>query len=234
VDTLQIQFSGYGSTSQVVARTLERAKIKTPLETWSDETVEQIVTAFTDEKFPTVIALNKIDHPDADKVSPSRKDHQSNMRLRKSLQNIAKIAKSHPAESLVLTSAVSELFLRKLAKQGYVRYAEGTDAVDTRADLVADGDPDGGGLKPMDDKLAGRLEKLRDLVLFRFASTGVAEVLRRAAALLGLVPVFPVRSVQGLGVPAGAAAAAGGTEKKVFRDCVLVKRCVGRIPSKRG
>jgi ribosome-binding ATPase len=119
----------------------------------------------------------------------------------------------------VLTSAVSELFLRRLAKQGYVRYAEGTDAVDTRADLVADGDPDGGGLKPMDDKLAARLEKLRDLVLFRFASTGVAEVLKRAAALLGLVPVFPVRSVQGLGV-------AGTTEKKVFRDCILVKRYV--------
>lgn len=28
----------------------------------------KIVQAFTDEKFPTVIALNKIDHADADKV----------------------------------------------------------------------------------------------------------------------------------------------------------------------
>jgi ribosome-binding ATPase len=52
----------------VVARTLERAQIKTPLETWTNETVEKIVAAFTEEKFPTVIALNKIDHPDADKV----------------------------------------------------------------------------------------------------------------------------------------------------------------------
>jgi hypothetical protein len=125
---------------------------------------------------------------------------------------------------------VSEVFLRRLAKQGYVRYAEGTDAVETRADLIDLGEPDGGGLKPMDDKLAARLEKLRDLVLFRFASTGVAEVLKRAAALLGLVPVFPVRSVQGLGAPqaaaglGGPAPAAGGAEKKLFRDCVLVKR----------
>jgi ribosome-binding ATPase YchF (GTP1/OBG family) len=168
----------------------------------------------------------------------------TNRRVEKGLksrpQNIAKIAKSHPAESLVLTSAISEIFLRRLAKQGYVRYAEGTDAVDTRADLVADGDPTGGGLKPMDDKLAGRLEKLRDLVLFRFASTGVAEVLRRAAALLGLVPVFPVRSVQGLGPPVGAGAAGaatgtggGGAEKKLFRDCVLVKRYVVQIASER-
>jgi ribosome-binding ATPase YchF (GTP1/OBG family) len=189
-----------------VARSLERAKIKEPLETWSNETIETVVSAFTDEKFPTVIALNKIDHADADK-------------------NIAKIAKTQPPESLVLTSAVSELFLRRLAKQGFIRYAEGTDAVDTHADLVADGDPTGGGLRPMDDKLAGRLEKLRDLVLFRFGSTGAAEVLKRAAGLLGLVPVFPVRSVHGLGASSADGAAAGGAEKKkVFRDCVLVKR----------
>jgi ribosome-binding ATPase len=38
------------------------------LQDWSDETVEKVVNTFTDEKFPTVIALNKIDHPDSDKV----------------------------------------------------------------------------------------------------------------------------------------------------------------------
>jgi ribosome-binding ATPase YchF (GTP1/OBG family) len=43
--------------------------LKEPLQDWSHETIEKVVNAFTDEKFPTVIALNKIDHPDADKVS---------------------------------------------------------------------------------------------------------------------------------------------------------------------
>ena len=42
--------------------------MKEPLQNWSDETIGKVVNAFTDEKFPTVIALNKIDHPDADKV----------------------------------------------------------------------------------------------------------------------------------------------------------------------
>ena len=69
VDTLQNQFSGYGSTSQVVARCLDRLALKEPLEAWSDSTIERVVNAFIDEKFPTVIALNKIDHPDADKVA---------------------------------------------------------------------------------------------------------------------------------------------------------------------
>lgn len=109
-------------------------QLKEPLEDWSDETVEKVVNAFVDEKFPTVIALNKIDHPDADK-------------------NVAKIAKLNDPKTLVLCSAISEVFLRRLAKQGFVRYQEGSEFVDTREDLIADGDPDGGGLKEMDEKL---------------------------------------------------------------------------------
>lgn len=68
IDTLQKQFAGYGSTQQTVSRFMDKLAIKQPLEEWSDETVEAVVNAFIDEKFPTVFALNKIDHPDADKV----------------------------------------------------------------------------------------------------------------------------------------------------------------------
>src|SRR6201999_4154097 len=179
VETLQNQFSGYGSTSKVVAKCLDRSGIKEPLEKWSDETIEKVVNAFTDEKFPTVIALNKIDHADADK-------------------NISKIAKMQDPNSIVLCSAISEVFLRRLAKQGFIRYTEGSEFVDTRDDLIADGDPDGGGLKEMDEKLRNRLENLKDMVLYRFGSTGVVQVLSRAAELLGLVAVFPVRNINSI------------------------------------
>ncbi|KAL2357189.1 GTP-binding protein [Cryomyces antarcticus] len=176
VETLQNQFSGYGSTSQVE-----------PLQDWSDETIEKVVNAFTDEKFPTVIALNKIDHVDADK-------------------NIAKIAKSHDPKSLVLCSAISEVFLRRLAKQGFIKYTEGSEFVDTRDDLIDAGDPEGGGLKEMDEKLKNRIENLKDLVL------------SRAAELLGLVPVFPVRNINTF------SSGTAGSNAAVFRDCVLVKK----------
>ncbi len=198
VETLQGQFSGYGSTAQVVARTLDKLGLKEPLENWSDETIDKVVNAFTDEKFPTVIALNKIDHADAD-------------------TNISKIAKTHDAKSIVLCSAISEVFLRKLAKQGFIKYVEGSEYVDTRDDLIAAGDPDGGGLKEMDEKLKNRIENLKDMVLYRFGSTGVVQVLSRAAELLGLVPIFPVRSVSTF------SSGASGTNA-VFRDCVLVKK----------
>lgn len=198
VETLQNQFSGYGSTSTVVARCLDRLALKQPLQDWTDETVERVVNAFTDEKFPTVIALNKIDHPDADK-------------------NIAKIAKMQDPKSIVLCSAVSEVFLRKLAKQGFIKYTEGSEFVDTREDLIEQGDPDGGGLKPLDDKLSTRIENLKDMVLYRFGSTGVVQVLSRAAELLGLVPVFTVRNIHNYTSGSASSTAA-------FRDCVLVKK----------
>ena len=198
VETLQGQFSGYGSTTNVVVRALDKLALKEPLEAWSNETIDHVVQAFTDEKFPTVIALNKIDHPDADK-------------------NIAKIAKMQDANKIVLCSAISEIFLRKMAKQGYVRYTEGSEFVDTREDLIADGDPDGGGLKELDEKNKTRVENLKDMVLYRFGSTGVVQVLSRAADVLGLVPVFPVRNVTTFG--------SGTNESRaVFRDCVLVKK----------
>ncbi|MCJ1320524.1 hypothetical protein MMC15_005864 [Xylographa vitiligo] len=203
VETLQGQLSGYGSTPKTIAATLDSIPLRTPLETWDTPTISNLVSAFVTTRFPTVLALNKIDHPDADK-------------------NIAKIAKAQPADSLVLCSAISEVFLRKLAKQGFVKYVEGSDLVDTRDDLVELGDPGGGGLKELDDKLKTRIENLRDMVLFRFGSTGVVQVLSRAANLLGLVPVFPVRNIHSFG--AGGVGSAEGGSGPVFRDCVLVKR----------
>jgi ribosome-binding ATPase YchF (GTP1/OBG family) len=207
VETLQGQFSGYGSTSTVVARTLDRLALKQPLQDWDNATIEKVVNGFVDEKFPTVIALNKIDHPDADK-------------------NVSKIAKQEPAERIVLCSAISEVFLRRLVKQDYVRYVPGSEFVDTREDLVENGEADGGGLKDMDEKLKQRIENLKDMVLYRFGSTGVNQVLTRASEVLGLVPVFPVRNIGTFG-GGEAGAGHGGTEHQksaVFRDCVLIKK----------
>ena len=120
-------------------------------------------------------------------------------------------------KSIVLCSAISEVFLRKLAKQGFIKYVEGSEFVDTREDLIADGHPDGGGLKELDEKLKTRIENLKDMVLYRFGSTGVVQVLSRAAELLGLVPVFPVRNVSSF-------SSGSSGSNAVFRDCVLVKK----------
>lgn len=207
VETLQAQFSGYGSNASVVARTLDRMGLKEPLEHWTEETVDQVVSAFIDEKFPTVIALNKIDDSDA-------------------YTNLMKITKQQDPNMVVACSAKAELFLRKMAKQGYIRYTEGTEFVDTREDLIADGDPDGGGLKELDEKNKNTIEEYRDMILFRYGSTGIVQVLSKAAEVLGLVPVFPVRNVSTF--------SSGSDAKVVFRDCVLVNKnlTVGEVGRK--
>lgn len=56
-------------------------------------------------------------------------------------------------------------------------------------------------------------------MLYRFGSTGVVQVLARAASLLGLVPVFTVRNITSY----TSGAAGGGPNAPVFRDCILMK-----------
>lgn len=189
VDTLQAQFGGYGSQFHMIQRALDRIEGLPPLEQWNEDWITRVVKSFMMEKFPTVLALNKIDHPDADK-------------------NVSKIMLKYPNTKSVLCSAVTEIFLRKLDKQGFVSYEEGTEFVDTCED-----DPEH--LKPLDDKILSRIEGIRDLVLYRFGSTGVVQVLQAATDLLSLIPVYAVRNIQTF---------QGGNGQNVFRDCFLVKR----------
>ena len=71
-------------------------------------------------------------------------------------------------------------------------------------------------------KIALREVSVGHMVLYRFGSTGVNQVLTRASELLGLVPVFPVRNIGTFG--SGEAGTSGGDRAAVFRDCVLVKK----------
>ncbi|KAF9079695.1 hypothetical protein BGX29_007942 [Mortierella sp. GBA35] len=187
-ETLHNQFSGYGATLSLVQKTLDRSGIKEPMDSWEKETIKKIVDAFLDERFPTVIALNKIDLPDSDK-------------------NISKIMRKYDQNMIVLSSALAETFLRKLHKQKFIQYEEGTDNVQTKEDL-----PDSD-LKPLDEKLQNRIEKVQDLVLYRYGSTGVQDVVLKAVEVLGLVPAFPVKSLSTF---------ANTNGKGVFRDCVLL------------
>ena len=199
VETLQTQFGGYGSQTRLVQRALDRIEGLPPLEEWDDHWITEVVKSFMQEKFPTVLALNKIDHPDADK-------------------NVSKIMLKYPNTKMVLTSAITEVLLRKLKKQGFIRYEEGTEFVDTFEDEEGDendDDNDKPRLKPLDEKALNRIENIRDLVLYRFGSTGVVQVLQAAAEMLELIPVYTVRNIQTF---------TGGNGTNVFRDCFLVKR----------
>jgi len=63
-----------------------------------------------------------------------------------------------------------------------------------------------------------RLEKIRDLVLYRYGSTGTQETIRRAVENLNMFPVYPVRNINNFTSDGGQVRTG-----KVFRDCFLVQ-----------
>lgn len=191
LETLRQQLGGYSANKQLIGKALDLLPGLAPLQDWDNETIEKVVKSFMQVKFPTVLSLNKMDHPDSDK-------------------NVSKIILKYPELKSVLTSSITEVFLRKLANQQYIKYDLGTEFVDTIDDLGPESK-----LKPLDDKLRNRIENIKDLVLYRFGSTGVVQLLQAAADVLGLIPVFPVRSIYNF---------TGSSGEYVFRDCVLVKK----------
>ncbi|TPX74333.1 hypothetical protein CcCBS67573_g04391 [Chytriomyces confervae] len=199
-ETLALQFSGYGANLSCVQKSLDRCGMKDGLDTWDEDAVRKVVDGFLDERFPTIIALNKIDLPDSDK-------------------NVDKIFRKYDPSKIILTSALAEVFLRKLHSQGFINYHEGTEFFD-----LAD---ESNSLKPIPAATQSRLEKVQDLVLFRYGNTGVQATLKLAMDTLQLIPAFPVRNINsfGDGVAGGGSSGGGGKEKTgVFRDCVLVKK----------
>ncbi|KAJ2806501.1 hypothetical protein H4S07_003790 [Coemansia furcata] len=195
-DTLHVQLAGYGTAREIVVRALDRLPRDFPeLGRWeSKEELRRFVGVFLDERFPTVVALNKIDMPDSDK-------NISAIMKRYNQKSSTTLLDGVSVDNIVLTSALGECFLRKMHKQSFIHYETGSD--DFSLDLP--------GLKPLDEKSRRRLETIRDLVLFRYGSTGVQEAIVRAVDALGYVPVYPVKSLANFGTPAA------------FRDCVLVK-----------
>ncbi|KAJ1672846.1 hypothetical protein EV182_006377, partial [Spiromyces aspiralis] len=186
---------------------------------WTKKHLHVFVSVFLDERFPTVIALNKIDRPEADRnIARILRKYGTQVSGQQPLDGIR-------PENIVLTSALSECFLKKMEQQGFVRYSPGDDDF-----LTNDDDP---ALKPLDDRIKDRLEDVRDLVLFRYGSTGTQEAIVRAVEALGMIPVFPVLSISNFGGShgggdkiAGAPSESGasGTGGGAFVDCVLVRR----------
>eukprot|EP01133_Synstelium_polycarpum_P011495 gene11495-13407_t len=188
---LHKKLSGYGTRLVLVKETMDLLGVKEPidLETWDDQMVHQFVDCFLEIRFPIVLVLNKVDMSSSD-------------------QNINKICTKYSDQKMVPTSALAETFLRKMRNQGYIQYKEGDDNFFTNETIPT--------LKECDEKLTMRLEKLKDLVLFRYGSTGVQEAIKIAVELKRFIPVYPVKNLKSL--------SCDKTGGSVLRDCFLVPR----------
>lgn len=203
-ETFLRQFSGYQATASVVAQVVERLRAKEPVDlvTWTHADVLALVTLFLDVRFPTVLVLNKADRGAATD------------------RHIDALVAKYGSDQCVVASAAAEYCLVQAAKQGYIRYEPGamgyTTVQDDEHDALARQRP----LKALAPPLQKRLDRIADLVLFRFGGTGVRAAINRAVALADLVVVYPVASLTSFATSTTPSA----QDKGIFADAVLVKR----------
>lgn len=195
------QLSGYGASPSLINTMLDKMGMKDPfdLTTWREPEVHTLVDEFLSIRFPTILVLNKADQgEDTDK-------------------NIEKVAEKYGSDRCFVSSAAAECFLRAAAKQNFIRYEPGSMFYST----LEDGDDDSAPanappLKPVDKKIAKRLERISDMVLFRYGSTGVRSAINAAVELSNTVVAYPVKSLKNFSTDANG--------KGVFGDAVMVRR----------
>ena len=154
------------------------------LSSWKEEDVRRLVERFIAIRFPMVLLLNKGDMSGA------------------TGKNIEAICKIVPEDRVVVGSALSEVELRKLAKENKIYYPIGEDtwytAEDLEDPLLSGSVPEGVKLKELDEKTKKMLDKLQGRLMLRFGSTGVWTALQTAIGLLEPVVAYPVSNITNL------------------------------------
>ncbi|KAE9033068.1 putative GTP-binding protein [Phytophthora rubi] len=203
------QLSGYGATPSLVSKVLDRLGLKEPLDlaTWMEDDVHNLVKVFLDTRFPTVLVLNKADQGDDTD------------------RNIEKIVEKYGSDRCFVASAAAECFLRAASKQRSIRYEPGSMFYSTLEDddeeqAKVDAEKGLGPLKPIEKKIHKRLERISDMVLFRYGSSGVRAAINAAVELADVVVVYPVKSLKSFATNT----TPGATNKGIFADAVIVKR----------
>ncbi len=109
---------------------------------------------------PIVIIANKIDLPKAD-------------------ENYERMKIEFPDYKIIPTSAAAELLLRKLAKEGKIKYIPGDDSFEIVGEL--------------DSKTTRVLEMIKKNILKKYGGTGVQQALNTAVFdVLEMITVYPV------------------------------------------
>lgn len=111
------------------------------------------------------------------------------------------------------TSALADCYLRKLHKEGFIKYEVGDEDFVTRKDQEESNEAVT--LKPVDAQVASRLQKLKDLLL-RHSSTGVQDAIQAAVTALGYFVVYPTSNLNNF------TSGDESTPYASFRDAFLV------------
>jgi ribosome-binding ATPase len=182
VDILVQNLSGVKILEHHIEKALRELKLEeSRFEQWTDEHKKAFATKCRELSKPIIIAANKCDMPTSEK-------------------NIIKMKETFPRTTIIPCSAVSELALRKAAKQNMLSYYPGEKDFEIIGEL--------------NEKQISGLQTIRKNVLTKFGGTGVQLCLDTSILdVLDYIPIFP-----------------GGTKSLVDKqnrtlvDCFLLKK----------
>lgn len=169
--TFSAQLSGYSASQSLINTVLTHLELKDPcdLREWDENQLHRLVSGFLNFRFPTLLVLNKADQPgDTDR-------------------NIERVIDQYGQDKCFVASAAAECFLLAATKQDFIRYEPGEMTYTTHQDDKT--------LKPLEKKIEKRLERISDMVLFRYGSTGVRAAINRAVEISNTIVVYPVKNL---------------------------------------
>ncbi len=166
VGALAQRLSGFEIRRSHVAEALEATGLaEKRLSTWSDEDLKTFVSEVRKRAKPIVIVANKVDLPGAE-------------------ENVKRLERELREYKVIPASALAELFLRRAAKSGAIKYLPG-DPDFTEADT-----------SKLDSKARRILEKIREEIMRKWGGTGVQQALNTAVFdALGMIVVYPVEDI---------------------------------------
>lgn len=185
VSALSQRLSGFEIPRGVVASVLEESRLgEKRLSYWSDDEVKEFVRLVLDKGKPVVIVANKADVPTAER-------------------NIARLREAFPGKPVVPASALSELLLRRLSREGIVKYIPGDPSFEVKSEAK------------LDSNSKKALEYIEAKVMEKWGGTGVVQALNTAVFnALDMIAVYPVEDANRFTDKQG----------RILPDVVLVKR----------
>lgn len=163
VEAMAQSLSGIGAGTAHIEQALDKTGLlEKKLFTWDEQDKENFAQELRHASKPIVTAANKTDLEGAQK-------------------NVQRIKEKFPNSKVFGCSAISELTLKRAAKEGFIDYEPGTKEFRE--------------LKPLDEKQKKGLGYIRANVLEKFGSSGVQEALDETVfGVLNYIAVFPAGS----------------------------------------
>jgi ribosome-binding ATPase YchF (GTP1/OBG family) len=159
LEAMAQNLSGIGANSVQIDKAVSKLKLweKTFAE-WEEKDFENFAKAVREESKPIIIAANKADIA--------------------SEETLKKLRERFPEKLIIPCSAVSELTLKKAAKEKSISYVPGEQSF--------------GKIKELNEKQEKGLEYIQKNVMEKFRGTGVQEILDKAVFdFLGYIAIFP-------------------------------------------